>query len=78
MRENKLTELYFVAESTHGGFCTVAMDDEVKASKEVLPGDDNTTEVKPIVDALVAELDIMTDMLVSQDKLLKRAARERK
>jgi hypothetical protein len=54
------------------------VDEEVKASKDVLLGDDNTNEVKPSVDALVAEFNIMTDTLVSQDKLLKRAARERK
>jgi hypothetical protein len=41
----------------------------------VLPGDDDTTEVKPTVDALVAELDIMTDTLLV---LLKGAACERK
>jgi hypothetical protein len=73
-----LTGLYFVAGSTHVGFCTMAVDDKEKASKDVLPGDDDTIEVKPTIDALVAELDIMTDTLVSQDKLLKHAARERK
>jgi hypothetical protein len=56
----------------------MAMDDEVKVSKDVLPGDDDTTEVKPTIDALVAKLDIMTNTLVNQDKLLKHAARERK
>jgi hypothetical protein len=44
----------------------------------MLPGDDDSTEVKPTVDALIAELDIMTDTLMSQDKLLKCAFRERK
>jgi hypothetical protein len=34
--------------------------------------------VTPFIDNLIAELDIMTDTLVSQDKLLKCAARERK
>jgi hypothetical protein len=50
----------------------------VKPNKDVLPSDDDSTEVKPSVDALIAELDMMTDTLMSQDKLLKRAARERK
>jgi hypothetical protein len=77
-RENKLTGLCFVAGSTHGGICTMAVDDKVKASKDVLPDDDDTTEIKPTIDALVPEHDIMTDTLVSQDKLLKRATRERK
>jgi hypothetical protein len=44
----------------------------------MVPIDDDTTEVTPSIDNLVAELDIMTDTLVSQDKLLKCAARERK
>jgi predicted neuraminidase len=76
--KDKLTGLCFVTGSTHRGFCTMAVDNKVKASKDVLPGDDDTTEVKPTVDALVAKLDIMTDTLVSQDKFLKRVARERK
>jgi hypothetical protein len=72
--EDKPTGLCFVADSTHEGFCTMAVDTEVKASKDVVPIDGDTTEVTPSID----ELDIMTDTLVSQDKLLKRAARERK
>jgi hypothetical protein len=77
-REDKLTGLCFVAGSTHGGFCTMAVDAEVKASKDVVPVDDDTIEVTPSVDYLVAELETMNDTLFSQDKLLKRAARERK
>jgi hypothetical protein len=50
----------------------------VKASKDEVPIDDNTSEVTPSVDNLVAKLDIMNDTLMSQDKMLKRAARERK
>jgi len=56
----------------------MAVDEGVKPNKDVLPGDDDSTEVKPTVDALIAELDIMTDTLMSQDKLLKCAAHERK
>jgi hypothetical protein len=77
-REDKLTGLCFIAKSIHGGYCTMAMDEGVKPNKDVLPGDDDTTEVKPTVDALIAELDVMTDALMSQDKLLKHVARERK
>jgi len=55
-----------------------AVDVEVKASKDVVPIDDDTTEVTPSIDYLVAELETMNDTLFSQDKLLKRAARERK
>jgi hypothetical protein len=50
----------------------------VKPNRDVLLGDDDSTDVKPTVNALIAELDIMTDSLMSQDKLLKCAARERK
>ena len=44
----------------------------------MLPSDDDTTDVCSTIDTLVAELDSMTDTLVSQDRLLKRAAPERK
>jgi hypothetical protein len=76
--EDKMTRLCFVAKSIHGGYCTMVVDEGVKPNKDVLPGDDDTTKVKPIVDALIVELDVMTDALMSQDKLLKCAARERK
>jgi hypothetical protein len=56
----------------------MAVDEGVKPNKDVLPGDDDATEVKPSVNALIVELDIMTDTLMSQNKLLKRATRERK
>jgi hypothetical protein len=75
--EEKLTGLCFVADSTHRGFCTMAIDEEVKASKDEVSFDDDTSEVSPSVDDLVAELDSMNITLISQDKLLKRAARER-
>jgi hypothetical protein len=78
MREDKLIGLCFIAKSIHGGYCTMVVDEGVKPNKDVLPGDDNTTEVKPAIDALITELDIMTDTLISQDKLQKYAARERK
>jgi hypothetical protein len=56
----------------------MVVDEEVKPNKDVLPGDDDSTEVKPTVDDVIAELDIITDTLMSQDKLLKHAACERK
>jgi hypothetical protein len=56
----------------------MAVNAKMKANKDMVPVDDDTTEVTPSVDNLVVELDIMTNTLVSQDKLLKRAARERK
>jgi hypothetical protein len=62
--EDKLTGLCFVAGSTHGGFCTMAVDEEVKASKDMTFVDTDTTEVNPSIDALITELDIMTDSLL--------------
>jgi bifunctional DNA-binding transcriptional regulator/antitoxin component of YhaV-PrlF toxin-antitoxin module len=56
----------------------MAVDAEVKASKDVVIVDDDTTEVTPFIDYIVAKLETMNDTLFSQDKLLKRAARERK
>jgi hypothetical protein len=56
----------------------MAIDAKVKANKDMVLIDDDTTKVTPSVNNLVVELDIMTDTLVSQDKLLKCAARERK
>jgi hypothetical protein len=56
----------------------MAVDEGVKPNKDVLPSDDHSTEVKPSVDTLFTKLDIMTDTLMSQDKLLKCAAHERK
>jgi hypothetical protein len=50
----------------------------VKASKDVVPIDGDTTDVTTSVDNLVAELDIITDTLMNQDKMLKCATRERK
>jgi hypothetical protein len=76
--EDKLTRLCFIVKSIHGGYCTMTVDEGVKPNMDVLPSDDDSTEVKPTVDALITKPDIMTDTLMSQDKLLKRAARERK
>jgi len=56
----------------------MAVDAKVKARKDVVPVDDDTTEVTPSINYLIAKLETMNDTLFSQDKLLKRAARERK
>jgi hypothetical protein len=45
--EDKLIGLCFVAKSIYGGYCTMAVDEGVKPNKDVLPGDDDSTEVKP-------------------------------
>ena len=56
----------------------MAVDDEVKANKDVVLINNDSTEVTPSIDYLVAELETMNDTLFSQDKLLKRATHERK
>ena len=56
----------------------MAVDAQVMASKDEVHVDDNTSEVTLSIDNLVAEPDIMNNTLISQDKLLKHAARERK
>jgi hypothetical protein len=54
--EDKPTGLCFVADSTHEGFCTMAVDTEVKASKDVVPIDGDTTEVTPSLTILLPSL----------------------
>ena len=76
-REDKLNGLCFVAGANRGGFCTMAVDGGAKLKKDV-DVDDDENEVPPTLDSLMLELDTMNDTLMSQDKLLKRAARERK
>jgi ferredoxin len=56
----------------------MAVNAKVKASKDVVPIDDDTTKVTPFVDYLVAKLETKNDTLFSQDKLLKCVAHERK
>jgi hypothetical protein len=36
-REDQLTGLCFIAGTTHGGFCTMAVDAEVKVSNDEVP-----------------------------------------
>jgi hypothetical protein len=43
----------------------MAVDSKVKASKDEVPVDDNTSEVTPSIDNLVVEFDIMNDTLMS-------------
>jgi len=76
--KEKLTCLCFIADSTHGGFYTMAIDEEVKASKDEVSFEDDTSEVSPSINDLAAELDSMNVTLIIQDKLLKCATRERK
>jgi hypothetical protein len=72
--EEKLNGLCFFAGAKHGGFCTMALESEAQAGE----AEDSTPEVPPTIDSLSAELDSMNDALISQDKLLKRACKERK
>jgi hypothetical protein len=54
--EDKLTGFCFIASSTHRGFYTMAVDAEVKANKDMVPVDDDTTEVTHFVDNLLLSL----------------------
>jgi hypothetical protein len=65
IHEDKLTELYFITGSTQGGFCTMEVDDEVKAIKDKVPVGDYTSKVTPSIDDLVAKLETMNDTLFS-------------
>jgi uncharacterized protein YnzC (UPF0291/DUF896 family) len=76
--EDKPTRLCFVTGSTHKGFYTMAIDDEVKASKDEVLVNDDTSEVTASINDLAAELETMNNTLFSADKLLKCAALERK
>ena len=75
--EETLNGLCFFADTSHGGFHTMALGDEETGKDEVV-GDDDTTELLSSTDKLAAEVDALSDGLLSQDKLLKRVARERK
>ncbi|MEY8874858.1 hypothetical protein, partial [Haemophilus sp. SZY H52] len=63
------------------GLCTMALGDEVGGELEHTPrndDDDDTSQVSLTYDELSAEVEKLTAALLSQDKLLRRAARERK
>ena len=56
----------------------MVVDIEVKASKNEVSFDDDTSKVSPSINDLVIKLDSMNNSLISQDKFLKRAAHVRK
>jgi hypothetical protein len=76
--KKRLNGLFFFANAKHGGFCTMALDDDGRHGEDEVCGDNSSSEVSPTLDSVTTELDTLNDMLVSQDKLLKHAARERK
>jgi len=51
--EKKLTSLCLITDSPHGGSYTMAIDEEVKASKDEVSFDDDTSELSPSVDDLI-------------------------
>jgi hypothetical protein len=75
--EDRFNGLCFFA-NTAQGFCTMALGDEVENDKCNAANNDDTSEVAPSIDDLLAELNVLNDDLTSQDKLLVRAAKERK
>jgi hypothetical protein len=76
--EGKLNGLCFIAD-TAGGFCTMALgEDVVGTSDDKDISDDTTSEVLPSADDFFAEIEELNAALAYQDKLLRRAARERR
>jgi hypothetical protein len=76
--EDKLNGLCSIPDSA-GGFCTMALGEDVVGTgddKDI--GDDTTSEVLPSANDLVAEIEVLNAVLPSQDKLLRQAARERR
>jgi hypothetical protein len=69
--EDKLNELCFITD-TAGGFCTMALsEDMVGTSDDKDIADDTTSEVLPSADDLDAEIEELNAVLASQDKLLR-------
>ena len=56
----------------------MALGDEADSGKDDVTSDDNTFEVSLLADELSADNEKLTAALFSQDKLLKRAAHDRK
>jgi hypothetical protein len=73
----QLNRLCFVAESTHGGFCTMALGDE-EIGKDKAPDDECASQVSLSFNELSDEIDKLNAALANQDKLLRLAVRERK
>ena len=63
----KLNGLCFFADSTHEGFCTMALSDEAGSGKDEAPSDDDTSQVLVSADELTAEFDTLKAALLSQD-----------
>ena len=62
--EERLNGLCFFTDSSHGGFCTMALGDE-KTSKDEAIGDDDTPKVLPSADKLAAEVDALNNAVLS-------------
>ena len=62
--EERLNGLCFFTNSTHGGFCTMALGDKETGKDEEI-GDDDTPEVLSSADKLIAEVDALRDALLS-------------
>ncbi|XP_066361199.1 uncharacterized protein [Miscanthus floridulus] len=76
--KDKLSELYFHTDTAKQGFCTMALGDEVVSDDNEAHDNDSESEVCLSTDELFAENEKLSAALISQDKLLKCAARKRK
>jgi hypothetical protein len=73
----KLNGLCFFADTTEGGHYTMALGDEAVSGNSEAHDDDSKSEVSLFTDELVVEVDSLNTMLLSQDKLLKHATRDK-
>jgi hypothetical protein len=76
--EDKLNGLCFIAD-TAGGFYTMTLgEDAVGTGDDKYIGDDTTSKVLPFVDDLADGIEELNTALASQDKLLRKDARDRR
>jgi hypothetical protein len=73
----QLNRLCFIADSTHGGFCTMALGDEEIGKGKALE-DKCASQVSLSFDELSDKVDKLNAALSNQDKLLRLAVCERK
>jgi hypothetical protein len=75
--EDKLNELCFITNTTCI-LCSLALGDDAVGDDSQDIYDEFTSKLSHSANDLVAELDVMNVALVSQDMLLRHAARERR
>jgi len=69
--------LCFLTNTANDGFYVMALDDKTVGDTSDATGDNSDSEVQLSADELAAELDTCNATLLSQDKLLRHAMKER-